>query len=90
MAVALQAARHAGDDEGLEGAEHGRSSQARRPAAKCEPQLLGRHLAPRPLERLGDEQPLAGDALPGAAQTIGVPPGAHQTLPTVPAQTENR
>ena len=71
VAVELQAPRHAGVHERLEGAKDGCSTDPGHPSPQAAIELLGRQLAAGRRQRVGDEEPLASDPLPGGTETIG-------------------
>ena len=71
VAVLLEAARDAGDDERLERAEHRGAADAWIAAPKAVVEVLRRHAATHRGQRIGDEQALPRHALAGGGQPIG-------------------
>lgn len=71
VAVLLEAARHAGDDERLEGAEHGSAPDAGISSPEPIVEVLRGDAATDGGQRIGDEQALARDALAGRGQPVG-------------------
>jgi len=71
VAVLLEAARDAGDDERLERAEHRGAADAGISAPKAIVEILRRHSTTHSGQRIGDEQALARDALAGRGQPVG-------------------
>lgn len=70
VALELQAPGHAGVHERLERPKDGRSTDPGLPSAQAAIQLLGCQLAASGRERVGDQQPLASDPLPGGGEAI--------------------
>lgn len=71
VAVLLEAARDAGDDERFESAEHGGAADAGIASPKAIVEVLGGDAATDGGQRIGDEQALARDALAGRGQPVG-------------------
>ena len=71
VAVLLEAARDAGDDQRLEGTKHGCAADARLPAPEAVVEVLGGDAATHRGQGIGDEQALARDALAGGGQPVG-------------------
>lgn len=70
VAVELQATRHASVHERLQRPKDGRATNAWLPSPQAAIQLLSRELAAGTGERVGDQQPLAGDPFSGGAEAI--------------------
>ena len=71
VAVLLEAARDAGNDERLEGSEHGGAADAGISSPEPIVEVLGGDTATDRGQRIGDEQALARDALAGSSQPVG-------------------
>ena len=71
VAVLLEPSRDAGGDERLERAEDGGAADARVAPAQAAVEILRGDLAAGRGQRIGDEQPLARDALAGRGEAIG-------------------